>query len=48
MDWLFGGISDWLKQCLTDAIMANFASSFDYVNQKVKDVANQVGATPMG
>ena len=48
MSWLFSGIADWLKQILTDAIMASFQGSFDYVNQKVQDVAAQVGQTPEG
>jgi len=48
MGWPFDGISDWIKQTLTDAIMASFQGSFDYVNQKVTDVATQVGQTPQG
>jgi hypothetical protein len=48
MDWLFEGIADWLKQTLSDAIMASFTGIFDDVNQQVGDIAAQVGQTPEG
>jgi len=48
MDWLFGGISDWLKQLFIDAIMASFTEMFDQVNTQVADIAVQVGTTPEG
>jgi hypothetical protein len=48
MSWLFDGITDWLKQCLIDAIMASFTGIFDDVNQQVGDIAVQVGQTPEG
>jgi len=48
MSLLFDGIANWIKQTLIDAIMASFQGSFDYVNQKVADVATQVGQTPEG
>jgi hypothetical protein len=48
MDWLFEGISDWLKQSLIDAIMASFNGIFDEVNRQVGDIAVQVGTTPEG
>ena len=48
MDWLFGGISDWLKQLFIDAIMASFTEMFDQVNTQVTDIAVQVGTTPEG
>ncbi len=48
MDWLFGGIGDWLKQLFIDAIMASFAGMFDDVNSQVADIAVQVGTTPEG
>jgi hypothetical protein len=41
MDWLFGGITDWLRQSLIEAIMASFGGIFDEVNA-------QVGQTPQG
>jgi len=48
MSWLFDGIIDWIKQFFIDAIMASFAGIFDSVNQKVGDIAVQVGTTPAG
>jgi len=48
MDWLFDGITEWMKQFLTDGIMASFASIFGYVNDQVADIAVQVGQTPEG
>ena len=48
MDWLFGGITDWLKQLFIDAIMASFTEMFDQVNTQVTDIAVQVGTTPEG
>lgn len=48
MDWLFEGISDWLKQLFIDAIMASFTGIFDGVNEQVQDIATQVGQTPEG
>jgi hypothetical protein len=46
MDWLFGGIADWLKELLIDAIMASFNGMFDMVNENVADIAAQVAETP--
>jgi hypothetical protein len=46
MDWLFGGLGDWLKEVLIDAIMASFNGMFDSVNDNVADIALQVGVTP--
>ena len=48
MGWLFSGITDWLKQCLIDAIMASFTGMFDSVNAQVTDIAAEVGQTPEG
>jgi len=48
MDWLFGGITDWIRQFLIDGIMANFERIFDSVNEQVADIAVQVGQTPAG
>lgn len=48
MDWLFGGIGDWLKQLFIDAIMASFTGMFEQVNTQVADIAVQVGQTPEG
>jgi hypothetical protein len=46
MDWLLGGLTDWIKQSLIDAIMASFGGIFDGVNEQVGDIAVQVGQTP--
>ena len=48
MDWLFGGITDWIRQFLIDGIMASFERIFDSVNDQVADIAVQVGQTPAG
>ena len=48
MDWLFGGITDWIKQLFIDAIMSSFTSMFSEVNTQVADIAVQVGSTPEG
>jgi len=48
MDWLFDGITDWIRQFLIDGIMASFARIFGYVNEQVSDIAVQVGQTPEG
>jgi hypothetical protein len=48
MDWLFDGITDWIRQFLIDGIMASFASIFGYVNDQVADISVQVGQTPAG
>ena len=48
MDWLFGGITDWIRQFLIDGIMASFERIFDSVNEQVADIAVQVGQTPAG
>jgi len=46
MGWLFDSITEWLRQFLTDAIMASFTGMFDTVNVQVTDLAVQVGQTP--
>lgn len=48
MDWLFDGITDWIKQLFIDAIMSSFESMFSEVNTQVADIAVQVGSTPEG
>ena len=48
MDWLLGGLFDWIKQSLIEAIMASFGGIFDSVNEQVGDIAVQVGQTPQG
>ena len=46
MDWLFDGVSDWIRSSLIEAIMSTFTGIFDSVNNQVADVAVQVGTTP--
>ena len=48
MNWLFDGITEWIRQFLIDGIMAKFADIFGYVNDQVADIAVQVGQTPAG
>ena len=48
MDWLFGGITDWIRQFLIDGIMASFERIFESVNNQVADIAVQAGQTPAG
>lgn len=44
IDWL----TDWIKELLRDGIISNLSGLFDTVNQKVGEVAGEVGATPQG
>ena len=44
IDWL----TDWIKELLRDGIISNLSGLFDTVNQKVGEVAVEVGATPQG
>lgn len=44
IEWL----TDWIKELLRDGIISNLSGLFDTVNQKVGEVAGEVGATPQG
>ena len=46
MDFLWDAITGWLKDILVSGIMSNLSGMFDCVNDKVGDIAAQVGATP--
>ncbi len=46
MDFLWDSITDWLKDILVSGIMSNLSGMFDSVNEKVGDIAAQVGTTP--
>ena len=46
MDWLFGWLTDWIKQGLIDGIMARFAGLYDAINAEVGNIAANVGQTP--
>ena len=45
---LFDAIADWFRGLLIDGIMSNFAGMFNEVNDKVGEIASQVGQTPAG
>lgn len=44
LDWL----EEWFRGILTDGIIGNLTGLFDTVNQKVGEIAGEVGATPQG
>lgn len=44
LDWL----EEWFRGILTDGIIGNLNGLFDTVNQKVGEIAGEVGATPQG
>lgn len=46
MDFLINAIVDWLKGFLVDGILSNLGGLFDSVNQRVGEIAGQVGTTP--
>ncbi len=46
MDQLWAKIADWLKDILIDGIMSNLSGMFDSTNQKIGEIAGNVGATP--
>ena len=46
MDSILEPITDWLKEMLVSGIMQNLSGMFDPVNQRVGDIATQVGTTP--
>ena len=46
MDSRLEQITDWLKEMLVSGIMQNLSGMFDSVNQRVGDIATQVGTTP--
>ena len=46
MDSILEQITDWLKEMLVSGIMQNLSGMFDSVNQRVGDIATQVGTAP--
>ena len=46
MDFIWESITEWLKEVLVGGIMDNLSGMFDPVNQRVGDIATQVGTTP--
>ena len=45
---LFDSIADWFRGMLIESIIINFTVMFNEVNEKVGDIAGQVGQTPQG
>ena len=48
MDFLFGWLTDWIKQGLIDGIMGQFSGMYDSINSQVMEIATNVGQTPAG
>jgi hypothetical protein len=48
MNAIKDAIAEWIRQMLSDGIIANFTGMFDEVNSKVGEIAAQVGQTPQG
>jgi len=46
MNSLLEKITEWIKEALIGGITTNFTGMFDMVNQKVGEIAGQVGQTP--
>ncbi|MFT8888082.1 MAG: CD0415/CD1112 family protein [Ethanoligenens sp.] len=47
MDLIWQKITEWLKEMLVSGITSNLTGMFDSVNQKVGEIAGQVGMTPL-
>jgi len=45
---LFDAIADWFRGLLIDGIMHNFTGMFNDMNERVNEIAGQVGQTPQG
>ena len=48
MDYIKEQLTQWLKEILGGGITSNLSGMFDSVNQKVGEIATQVGQTPQG
>ena len=48
MDYIKEQLTHWLKEILVGGITSNLSGMFDSVNQKVGEIATQVGQTPQG
>lgn len=46
IDFLWNKITEWLKETLSDGIISNLSGMFDSTNEKVAEIAGQVGMTP--
>ena len=45
---LFDSIAEWFRGLFIDGIIGNFTGMFNEVNDKVGEIAGQVGQTPQG
>ncbi|MEA5003788.1 MAG: CD0415/CD1112 family protein [Christensenella sp.] len=48
MDFLFGWLTDWIKQGLIEGILGQYAGIYDSINNQVVQIAADVGQTPQG
>ena len=48
MDFIFGGLTDWIKDVLVSGIISNLSGMYNYVNDKVADISGEVALTPQG
>ena len=48
MDYLFGWLTDWIKETLIGGITNNYQGLFDELNTRTSEIAAQVGQTPEG
>lgn len=46
LDYLWNQLEDWLKQVLIDGITSNLSGMFDSTNQRIGEIAANVGTTP--
>ena len=46
MNFVWNKLTDWLKELLVSGVMSNLSGLFDSINDRVTDIAGQVGATP--
>ncbi|MDR1131931.1 MAG: hypothetical protein LBL15_05890 [Oscillospiraceae bacterium] len=46
MDFLFGRLTDWIKESLIEGIMSQFTGMYDQLNEQAGEIAGQVGQTP--
>lgn len=45
---IFDWLDEWFRKILSEGIIGNLSGMFDTVNQKVGEIAGEVGATPQG
>lgn len=48
MQSMLDSINEWLRELLTEGIILNLSGMFDQVNQKVGEIAVDIGTTPAG